>query len=58
MVKELARTEEQYDVTLDELNQAILVNQATREALEGEEEKTLREEDQLRVRCLLNTSTV
>ena len=50
MIKELARTEEQYDLTLEELAQALLVNQATRENLEAEEEKTLREEDALRVR--------
>ena len=50
MIKELARTEEIYDVTLEDVAAALLVNNATRETLEAEEEKTLRAEEALRVR--------
>ena len=49
MIKELARTEEIYDVTLEDVAAALLVNNATRETLEAEEEKTLRAEEALRV---------
>ena len=49
MIKELSRTEQQYDTTLEELAQTQIINQAIREQLEAEEERTLQAEEALRV---------
>ena len=52
MIKELERTEQQYDTTLEDLAQVTILNGATREQLQSEEERTLQAEDRLRVRGL------
>lgn len=49
MIKELERTEKQYDSTLEELAQNNLINTSTRQQLQEEEDRTLQAEEQLRV---------